>query len=80
MPPPLQPFACVRVVKIRENRFAGERIFYRRQPQVGDIATVVEIFTSPELAYEVECSDQVTGETLWLDAMYPDELEEWPGS
>ena len=32
-------------------------------------------YTAPELAYEVECVDPMTGETLWLSAMFPDELE-----
>ena len=72
---PLQPYAEVRVVAIRENRFAGEKVFYRRLPEPGDIGTIVDIYLAPELAYEVECVDPDTAETVWLDAMYPDEIE-----
>ena len=75
---PLQPYAAVRVVAIREDRFAGEKVFYRRLPQVGDIGTITETYDRPELAYEVECNDPATGETIWLDAMYPDEVQAWP--
>ena len=71
----LLPYAVVRVVAIREDRFAHEKVFYRRHPHVGDVGTVLETYTSPDLAYEVECSDPDSGETIWLDAMYPDEIE-----
>jgi hypothetical protein len=76
--PPLQPYATVRVIAVREDRFAGEKVFYRRSPEVGDIGTIIETYVRPELAYEVECSDPASGETIWLDAMYPDEVEAWP--
>ena len=76
--PPLQPYAAVRVVAIREDRFAGEKVFYQRLPRVGDLGTVVDIYERPELAYEVECVDAATGATVWLDAMYPDEVEACP--
>ena len=74
---PLQSYAVVRVIAIREDRFAGEKVFYRRLPRVGDIGTVVDTYLKPDLAYEVECSDPHSGETIWLDAMYPDEVEPW---
>ena len=72
---PLQPYAEVRIVAIREDRFAGEKVFYRRLPKPGDIGTIVDTYLTPELAYEVECVDPDSGETVWLDAMYPDEVE-----
>ncbi len=77
---PLQPYAEVRIVAIREDRFAGEKVFYRRLPRSGDVGTIVDTYVTPELAYEVECVDPNTGETIWLDAMYPDEVEATPGS
>ena len=75
MTSPLPLYAVVRVVAIREDRFADEKVFYQRHPRVGDVGTVLETFTSPDLAYEVECSDADSGETIWLDAMYPDEVD-----
>lgn len=44
-----------------------------RQPRVGDAAVVIE-FHQAGHAFEVECSDPANGETIWLDAMYIDEL------
>jgi hypothetical protein len=63
------------VIAIREKRFAHARVFYRRHPEVGDTGTILEVYSAPELAYEVECSDPADGSTIWLAAMYPDELE-----
>lgn len=76
MSPSLRPFAVVRVAAIRSDRFAGAQVFYERLPKLGDIGTILEIYESPEPAYEVECSDPGTGITVWLEAMYPDEVEE----
>ncbi len=75
MPPTLAQFQVVRVISIRANRFDGQPIYDVRHPQVGDIGVVLEIYKQPELGYEVECSDPITGASIWLNAMYPDELE-----
>jgi hypothetical protein len=71
----LSQYSVVRVSAIREGRFSGPAVHDARHPRLGDIGAVLEIHTTPELAYEVECSDPQTGETLWLNAMFPDELE-----
>jgi len=42
-----------------------------------DVAVIVHTH-EPNYAYEVECSDTSDGETLWLDAMYGDELAAFP--
>ncbi len=73
----LKTYDRVKVAAIRGDRFAGLPISYSRHPEVGDIAFIVETH-QPENAYEVECSDPSSGETLWLDAMYIDELVAWP--
>ena len=70
---PLQ-FDVVRVVCIRGNRFENKKVFYQRHPKVGDIGTVVEVYANPTPAYEVECSDPSTGITIWLEAMYAEEI------
>ena len=68
MPESLKTYDRVRVAAIRDDRFATLPIHYRRNPEVGDVAVIVDIHQA-EHAYEVECSDPSNGETLWLDAM-----------
>jgi len=63
---------------IRGDRFKGQPPNEVRCPSIGDIGTVIEVYHSPERAYEVECSDSSTGATIWLSAMFPDELETLP--
>lgn len=67
----MKQFDVVRVTAIRGDRFAGDELFDMRSPLVGDVGTILEVYAD---AYEVECSD-VDGSTVWLAAMYPDELE-----
>ncbi len=77
MPLPLKPYDRVRVVAVRDGRFASLPSHYRRHPEVGDVGVVVHTHQA-NYAYEVECSDPSNGETLWLDAMYIDELVAYP--
>jgi len=72
---PPQPFAVVRVVAIRGDRFASATAWHQRLPRIGDFGTVIDTYASPTPACEVECSDPVTGETIWLEALHPDEIE-----
>lgn len=44
-----------------------------RAPVVGDVATVVEVYTTP-LGYELECCGN-DGITIWLHAFAPEEVE-----
>lgn len=74
-PSPPEPFAVVRVVAIRSDRFADAKIWHRRLPRIGDVGTVIETYASPAPSCEVECSDPETGETIWLEAMHLDEIE-----
>lgn len=46
--------------------------FNLRQPEVGDIATIVELYSSPS-GYELECSD-ANGITQWLMAFRPEDV------
>ena len=73
----LRTYDRVKVTLIRDDRFAALPIYYRRHPEVGDVAVIVETHQAGH-AYEVECSDPSNGETLWLDAMYIDELAACP--
>ncbi|MES2300415.1 MAG: hypothetical protein V4582_25495 [Pseudomonadota bacterium] len=74
-PRQLQEYDVVRLIAIRDARFEGAKIFYERLPQVGDVGTILEVYSVPELGYEIECSDPSTGITIWLDAIYPAEIE-----
>ena len=44
-----------------------------RQPQVGDVAWVIEIYENPQ-GYELECSDK-DGTTAWLQAFGVEEIK-----
>lgn len=68
-------FDVVRVASIRADRFAEASVANQRPPAVGDKGTILEVYESPEPAYEVECCDPSTGVTIWLEAMYPEELK-----
>lgn len=43
-----------------------------RQPAVGDVATIIEVHSSPP-GYELECSD-ADGITQWLVAFRPEDV------
>ncbi len=44
-----------------------------RAPSVGDVATVIEVYTNPQ-GYELECSGK-DGITIWLYAFALEEVE-----
>ncbi len=71
----MHQYEVVRVVSLRGNRPFHPSVTNRRAAEVGDIGTILEVYTQPDVAYEVECSDPTTGITTWLEAMYPDEIE-----
>ena len=68
----MKQYDVVKVAAIRADRFAGERPQFQRHPQVGDVGTILEVYSD---AFEVECSERSTGITIWLEAMFPDELQ-----
>jgi len=43
-----------------------------RQPMVGDVATIIELYSFPS-GYELECSD-ANGITQWMMAFRPEEV------
>ncbi|MDB6024418.1 MAG: hypothetical protein JWM68_641 [Verrucomicrobiales bacterium] len=68
----MKQYDVVRVTAIRDNRFAGKQSQFQRDPHVGDVGTILEVYGD---AFEVECCEIGTGITIWLEAMYPDELQ-----
>jgi hypothetical protein len=70
----MKPYDIVKVVALRDNRFSERSADYQRNPCIGDIGTIIEIYIHPEPGFEVECSAK-DGSTIWLAAMYPEELK-----
>lgn len=71
----MKPFDVVRVVRLRDDRFAGIKSDHERCPAVGDTGTILEVYAEPEPAFEVECSNPKGGNTIWSEALYPEECE-----
>lgn len=71
----MKPFDVVRVVRLRGKRFADVAPDHERWPVVGDVGSILDVYTAPEPAFEIECSNPKDGSTIWLAAIYPEELE-----
>lgn len=69
----MKQYDIVRVAVIRGNRFDAKRPGFQRHPQTGDVGTILEVYNN---AFEVECCEHDTGITIWLEAMFLDELQE----
>lgn len=67
----MKQYDIVVVASIRDSRFANDRPGFQRHPQVGDVGTILEVYGD---AFEVECCERETGVTIWLEAMFPDEI------
>jgi hypothetical protein len=59
-------YDAVRIIAFSAMTHTEADVFNRRPPRVGDVATVVELYSSPP-GYELECSDE-NGITEWLVA------------
>jgi hypothetical protein len=70
VPPPIQQFDKVRIVALRDNQ--APSLVGSRSPQVGDVATVVEVYSHPP-GYELECATP-QGTTMWLESFAEDEV------
>lgn len=66
-------YDVVRLKAIRVSVPTLVEAFNLRQPAVGDIAYIIDIYSDP-VGYELECSD-ATGITQWLMAFAPDDVE-----
>ena len=64
----------VRVVRIREGRFADDKPRFQRHPAVGDVGTVLEVYSDPP-GFHVECGDDGSPVPIWLECFESDELE-----
>lgn len=66
-------YDVVKVKGFSTEKHTEADAFNRRASKVGDLATIVEIYTNPP-GYELECSDS-NGVTEWLVAFGPGEIE-----
>jgi hypothetical protein len=66
-------YDVVKIVLFLTRKHAQKDVFNKREPHVGDVATIIEIYTDP-LGYELECCDE-QGITEWMIAFGPDEIE-----
>ncbi len=59
-------------IKVLHKKFSENDLsFCKRAPKVGDVATIIEVYETPELAYELECSNKSNGETEWMLVFTP---------
>jgi len=65
-------YDVVRILSLSGRDFGESDTFDSRAPQVGDIATILEIYDDPP-GYELECSDS-SGITEWLGGFRQDEV------
>jgi hypothetical protein len=70
----MKQYDVVQVIALRDERFSKSSADYERNPCIGDVGTIIEVYSNPEPAFEVECSGS-NGRTIWLAAMYPEELK-----
>lgn len=68
----MKQYDIVQVVALRTGRFAQEAPSFQRHPRIGDIGTIVEVYAD---AFEIECCEPSTGVTIWLESMFPEELQ-----
>ncbi|MBD8878859.1 hypothetical protein IHE49_00020 [Rhodanobacter sp. 7MK24] len=71
----MKQFDVIRVTSLRDDRFKEVAADWQRAPAIGDVGTILEVYAD---AFEVECSDSSNGYTIWLAAMYPDEITNVP--
>lgn len=66
-------YDVVRILNPEKMNGCGSGVGYGF-PQVGDIGTIVEIYTAPYLGYDIECSDD-EGVTKWLTVFEHQEIK-----
>jgi hypothetical protein len=71
--PTIKLYDAVTIKALRQSVRSGLGKDDIRQPQVGDVAWVIEIYDHPP-GYELECSDK-NGITEWMQAFSPEEIK-----
>jgi hypothetical protein len=65
-----EQYSVVKIKSINKTFDADDFKLNNRLPEIGDIATIIEIYEEPSLGYELECSDK-KGITAWLITFSP---------
>ncbi len=69
----INKYDIIKITKVKKEIDKSNLTFCEALPKVGDIATVLEIYDKPTLAFECECSNK-DGTTRWLLALSPDDI------
>ena len=70
----LKQYSVVKLKKINRQFSESDLSFDKRHPEVGDVATIIEIYKTPSLGYELECSNK-DGITEWMVTFSPEEVD-----
>jgi len=70
---PFKQYDTVKVIEIINPAKAVKSEFDVRAPKVGDVAAIVEVYSTPHLGYELECCNE-EGITQWLVTFEPSEI------
>ena len=66
-------YDTVRITKLRETPAVDTLGISRRLPKVGDVAAIVEVYETPSLGYELECTS--AGQTEWLHSFRAEDID-----
>jgi len=58
-------YDVVKIIDIDSNYVWQRTLGFGKSPDIGDIATIVEIYKYPIVGFELECCNK--DETLWLE-------------
>jgi len=67
-------YSVVRIKKINKEFDENDISFNNQLPQIGDIATIVEVYENPNLGYELECPND-DGTYKWLMTFSSTEID-----
>lgn len=73
----LTQYSTVRIVALHRefDQSNVESGFDRRLPRIGDLAAVVEVYHSPSIGYELECSNPDDGTNEWMITFSPEDAD-----
>ncbi len=74
MPMKFAQYDEVKLVTILNQNILTKKGWGYRTPEIGDVATIIEIYSNPGFAYHLECSDE-SGCTAWDLIATPNEIE-----
>ena len=72
----LTQYSTVKILALHRefDQLNVDRGFDRRIPRIGDVATIVEVYRTPTLGYELECCNS-DGTNEWLVTFSPEDAD-----